>query len=66
VSPPLRTVGQLFAEAERAGRSDADEVAVAFDARFGYPARIRIDPWRNSADDEREYVASLEVLATAN
>jgi len=60
--PALRTVTQLFTEAERAARSDADEVEVAFDARFGYPTRIHIDPWRNSADDETEYIATLEVL----
>ena len=62
LNPPMRTVGQLFTAAERAAGSDADEVEVAFDTRFGYPTRIHIDPWRNSADDETEYIATLEVL----
>ena len=62
LNPALRTVTQLFAEAERAARSDADKVEISFDARFGYPTRILIDPWIGSADDELEYVAELEVL----
>ena len=60
--PALRTVTQLFAEAERAARSDADNVEISFDARFGYPTRIHIDPWIRSADDELDYLAGLEVL----
>lgn len=62
IGPPLRTVEQLFAEARRAAQSDADEVDVVFDERFGYPARIQIDRWRQSADDELEWIAELTVL----
>jgi hypothetical protein len=62
IGPPLRRVEQLFAEAERAARSNADEVDVVFDERFGYPSRIRIDNWRGAADDELEWIAELVVL----
>ena len=60
--PPLRTVELLFSEARRAVNSDADEVKVEFDPRFRYPTRITIDEWRNSVDDEVEWVAQLQVL----
>ena len=60
--PPLRTVELLFSEARRAVNSDADEVKVEFDPRFRYPTRITIDEWRDSVDDEVEWVAQLQVL----
>jgi hypothetical protein len=60
--PSLRTVASLFSEARRAAYSDADEVNVAFDPRFRYPTRIAIDEWRDSIDDEVEWVARLRVL----
>ena len=62
VEPPLRTVEQLFFEAERAVKSDDEEVAVEFDERLGYPKRILIDAWRGSADDEVEFSAELKAL----
>jgi hypothetical protein len=52
----------LFSEARRAIYSDADEVEVEFDPRFRYPTRIRIDDWRDSTDDELEWIATLQVL----
>lgn len=55
--PPLRTVELLFSEARRAAYSDADDVKVEFDPRLRYPARISIDEWRESFDDEVEWVA---------
>jgi hypothetical protein len=58
----LRTVELLFSEAIRAASGDADEVKVEFDPRFRYPTRIAIDPWRDSVDDELEWVARLRVL----
>lgn len=60
--PSLRTVQLLFSEARRAIYSDADEVEVEFDPRFRYPTRIRIDDWRDSTDDELEWIATLQVL----
>jgi hypothetical protein len=60
--PSLRTVELLFSEARRAIRSDADEVEVEFDPRFRYPTRITIDEWRDSVDDEIEWVAQFQVL----
>ena len=60
--PSLRTVELLFSEARRAIYSDADEVEMEFDPRFRYPTRIRIDEWRDSLDDEVEWVAQLQVL----
>ena len=62
VEPSLRTVDMLFAEADRVIHSDADEVSVEFDSRMGYPRRIEIDPWKNSADDEWTWFAELTVL----
>jgi hypothetical protein len=62
VGPSLRTVESLFSEARRAIYSDADEVAVEFDPRFSYPTRITIDQWRDSVDDEVEWIAQLRVL----
>jgi len=62
IGPPLRRVEQLFAEAERAASSNADEVQVAFDPTFGFPTHIRIDEWRGVADDETEWIVSLKVL----
>jgi len=60
--PSLRTVQLLFSEARRAIYSDADEVEVEFDPRFRYPTRIWIDDWRDSTDDELEWIATLQVL----
>jgi len=37
-------------------------VAVEFDPRFMYPARIAIDKWRDLIDDGVEWVAPLQVL----
>lgn len=65
VQPPLRTVEQLFAQALRAIDGGADDVTVDFDPALGYPSRIRIDPRRNVADDEREWVATLSVTRAA-
>jgi hypothetical protein len=62
IGPPLRRVEQLFAEAKRAAQSNADEVDIVFDERFGYPARIKIDNWRQSVDDELEWIAELTAL----
>jgi hypothetical protein len=60
--PSLRTVELLFFEARRAISSDADEVEMEFDPRFRYPTRIRIDGWRDTIDDEVEWIAQLQVL----
>jgi len=62
IGPPLRTVWQLFAEAERAAESTAEEVTVWFDPTLHYPVRIHIDRERGSADDELTWVAELTVL----
>ncbi len=62
VANPLRTVEALFLRAESAVGSEAEEVEIDFDVRFGYPKRILIDEWRGSADDELELVAELEAL----
>ena len=60
--PSLRTVELLFSEARRAIYGDADEVEVEFDPRFKFPTRIAIDEWRDSTDDEVEWIAQLQVL----
>jgi hypothetical protein len=60
--PSLRTVDSVFAEVRRAASSDADDVKVEFDPRFGYPTRITIDEWREVFDDEHEWVVQLHVL----
>ena len=60
--PSLRTVELLFSEARRAIDSDADEVEVEFDPQFRHPTRIKIDEWRDGADDEVEWIAQLQVL----
>ena len=63
IGPPLRTVEQLFAEAERAAQDKTvDDVEIMFDKKFGYPARIKIDLWRGVIDDELEWIAELRVL----
>jgi hypothetical protein len=63
IGPPLRTVEQLFAEAERAARDEmVDEVEVVFDPTFAYPSRIKLDRWRDVIDDELEWIAELRVL----
>lgn len=59
IGPPLRTVEQLFREAERSIRSDADDVRIEFDPTLAYPARIAIDYLRDSKDDEIAWTADL-------
>ena len=59
---PLRTVELLFSEARRAAYSDADDVTVEFDPVLRHPTRMSIDEWRDSHDDEVEWVAKLQVL----
>ena len=58
----LRTVGLLFSEARRLALSDLDDVTVEFDPALKYPTRLRIDPWRNSIDDEATVVARLRII----
>jgi hypothetical protein len=59
MNPELRTVEMLFAEAERLLRSNAEEVQIVFDGRRGYPSVIAVDRWRDSADDEWTWRATL-------
>jgi hypothetical protein len=58
----LRTVGLLFSEARRLALSDLDDVTVEFDPALKFPTRLRIDPWRNSIDDETTVVAQLRII----
>ena len=62
VEPKLRSVESLFMEAERLIRSDADEVTLVFDPRFGFPARISVDQWRNAVDDEWGWTAVVTLV----
>jgi hypothetical protein len=62
VEPSLRTVDMLFSQADRVIRSNAEEVAVEFNDRLGYPTRIRVDYRGDMEDDERTWVAVIKVL----
>ena len=53
-----RSVGYLFARAEQAILTDADEVVVVFDPVFGIPRRIWVDPNKAGTDDEYELLVS--------
>ena len=61
LTPELRTVDMLFAEAQRLLRSNADDVQVLFDEQRGYPSVIAIDRWRDGADDEWTWRATVSV-----
>jgi len=62
LTPELRTVEMLFAEAERLIRSNAEDVRVVFDDQRGYPSMMAVDRWRNAADDEWTWRATLSVV----
>jgi hypothetical protein len=52
------TLAQMAAEAETARAAGADEVVIQHDPADGHPVSIRIDPSRNTADDESCYQIS--------
>lgn len=57
------TVENLFALIEAAQKSGADELTVVYDATYGFPSQISIDPIKNATDDEISYyVENFEVL----
>lgn len=46
------TIDQIFAELEKDLNGEADEVTVAYDSVYGYPAQVNIDFVKDATDDE--------------
>jgi hypothetical protein len=46
------TIDQIFGELEKDLNGEADEVTVAYDLVYGYPAQVNIDFVKDATDDE--------------
>lgn len=46
------TIDQIFAELEKDLNGEADEITVAYDSTYGYPAQVSIDFIKDAVDDE--------------
>jgi hypothetical protein len=46
------TIDQIFAELEKDLNGEADEVSVAYDSNYGFPAQVNIDFIKDAVDDE--------------
>jgi hypothetical protein len=46
------TIDQIFSELEKDLNGEADEVVVAYDSTYGFPAQATIDFVKDAADDE--------------
>jgi hypothetical protein len=57
------TIDQMFTDLESGQSSQADDVQVAYDSKYGYPARINVDQIKEAIDDEYDVeVSGFEVL----
>jgi hypothetical protein len=45
-------IDQIFVELEKDLNGEADEVTVAYDSTYGFPAQVNIDFIKNAVDDE--------------
>jgi hypothetical protein len=60
---PHATIDLLFAELEKAVNDGADSVTVTYDATYGFPVEIAIDPDQQMADEEMYYsISGFEAL----
>jgi len=48
----LKSIDQIFSELEKNINGEADEVVVAYDATYGFPAQANIDFVKDATDDE--------------
>ena len=46
------TIGQIFSELEKDINGEADDVVVAYESKYGYPAQVNIDFVKDATDDE--------------
>jgi len=46
------TIDQIFSELEKDINGEADDVVVAYESKYGYPAQVNIDFVKNATDDE--------------
>ena len=46
------TIDQIFSELEKDINGEADDVVVAYESKYGYPAQVNIDFVKDAADDE--------------
>jgi hypothetical protein len=57
------TIDKIFDELEKDKNGEADEVTVAYDEKYGYPAQVNIDFIKNAVDDEVSLqISAFEVL----
>ena len=60
---PHATIDLLFAEINSAVNEGADSVTVTYDATYGFPTEIAIDPSQEIADEEMYYsISGFEAL----
>ena len=60
---PHATIDLLFAEIDAAVNDGADSVTVTYDAAYGFPTEIAIDPSQEIADEEMYYsISGFEAL----
>jgi Family of unknown function (DUF6174) len=46
------TIDQIFSELEKDINGEADDVVVAYESKYGYPAQVNIDFVKDATDDE--------------
>lgn len=57
------TIDRVFLALEADQTGDADEVVVAFDPDYGFPANVAVDNIKEAIDDEISYqVSNFEIL----
>ena len=59
----FETIDKIFDELEKDKNGEADEVTVAYEEKYGYPAQVHIDFIKNAVDDEVSLqISAFEVL----
>ena len=57
------TIDRVFLALEADQTGDADEVVVAFDPTYGFPANVAVDNIKEAIDDEISYqISNFEIL----
>lgn len=56
--PRFQTIDQLFEKVRTALKTPGQLVAVEYDAAFGYPTTVSLDPIQNAIDDEVSYLTN--------
>lgn len=55
LQPDVKTIDQLFEIINQAIQQKVDHLVVTYDAQWGYPTKIVIDPQKMIADEETSY-----------